>query len=258
MARVGGAVRSGAALARRGRGAGPRRECDSSRRCSSPACARTGSTAPSSPSACLCSRRDQEPAVFDEDGGVIRVRATIDALTGALRERIVFDEVLSVRATSPAPSRYAPAVGPPSTTALSCAPAGGRRRSRGGPDLPLPLRQAAHRPSHLRRARRASGAAGVPARFERRVRRRRRRGGYGDPLPGNAAFAVGLDDTPLHDDGSLIDAGGLTDDRRAHEPRTSPARYPACTRNRSTSATAGSPSCPGAPTASPCGRSAGC
>jgi sarcosine oxidase len=34
-------------------------------------------------------------------------------------------------------------------------------------------------------------------------------GGYADPLPGNAAYAVGLDDTPVHDDGSLIDANGL-------------------------------------------------
>jgi len=33
--------------------------------------------------------------------------------------------------------------------------------------------------------------------------------GYGDPLPGNAAYAVGVEDTPIHDDGSVIDAGGL-------------------------------------------------
>src|SRR5436305_10946914 len=38
-----------------------------------------------------------EAAVLDEDGGAIRTLSAIDALASALRGRIVFDEVLSVR-----------------------------------------------------------------------------------------------------------------------------------------------------------------
>ena len=33
--------------------------------------------------------------------------------------------------------------------------------------------------------------------------------GSADPLPGNAEYAVGLADTPVHEDGSMIDGGGL-------------------------------------------------
>jgi sarcosine oxidase len=39
-------------------------------------------------------------------------------------------------------------------------------------------------------------------------------GAYGDALPGNEAYAVGLDETPIHEDGSLLDAGGLSDAAR--------------------------------------------
>jgi sarcosine oxidase len=148
----------------------------------------------------------QEPAVLDEDGGVIRVRATIEALTGALRERLVFDEVLSVRPASSGTVE----VRTGGRTAehdrvVVCAGQGTAALARGA-GLPLPLRRAAHvrltyavrgeSPERLACLLDSSGAFGED-------------GGYGDPLPGNGAFAVGLDDTPLHDDGSLIDAGGL-------------------------------------------------
>jgi sarcosine oxidase len=36
-------------------------------------------------------------------------------------------------------------------------------------------------------------------------------GAYADPLPGYRAYAVGLDDTPVHEDGSLLDAGALAE-----------------------------------------------
>jgi sarcosine oxidase len=147
-----------------------------------------------------------EPAVLDEDGGAIRVRASIEALTAALRGRIVFDEVLSVQAT-PAGTAEVRAGG---TTAehgrvVICAGRGTAALARGA-GLPLPLRHAAHvrltfavrgeAPDRVACLLDSSGAFGEP-------------GAYGDPIPGNAAYAVGLDDTPLHDDGSLIDAGGL-------------------------------------------------
>ena len=144
--------------------------------------------------------------VFDEDGGVIRARASIEALIGALRERLVFDEVLSVRPT-PAGTVEVRAGGRTAEhgRVVVCAGRGTAALARGA-GLPLPIRQAAHvrltfavrgdpppRAACLLDSSRAFGEVGA----------------YGDPLPGNAAYAVGLDDTPLHDDGSVIDAGGL-------------------------------------------------
>jgi sarcosine oxidase len=148
----------------------------------------------------------EEPAVFDEDGGVIRVRATIEALTDELRQRFVFDEVLSVR---PTPSGTAEVRAGGKTAehdrVVVCAGQGTAALARGA-GLPLPLRHAAHvrltyavrgePPERLACLLDSSGAFGEE-------------GGYGDPLPGNAAFAVGLDDIPLHEDGSVIDTGGL-------------------------------------------------
>jgi sarcosine oxidase len=148
--------------------------------------------------------------VLDEDGGVIRTRASIDALTGALGERIVFDEVLSVRAT---PSGTVEVRAGGSTTehgrVVVCAGRGTAALARGA-GLPLPVRQAAHvrltypvrgeppvRLACLLDSRAASGEVSA----------------YADPLPGNASYAVGLDDgragISVNDDGSLMDAGGL-------------------------------------------------
>ncbi len=147
-----------------------------------------------------------EPAVFDEDGGAIRTRAAIDALTGALRERIQFDEVLSVRPTSAATVELrAGAVRAEHGRVVVCAGRGTPALARGA-GLPLPLRQAAHvrltyrahgdPPEQLACLLDSSGSFGEL-------------GAYADPLPGNRAYAVGLDDTPVHEDGSVIDATGL-------------------------------------------------
>ena len=148
------------------------------------------------------------PAVFDEDAGAIRTRAAIDALTGALRERLVFDEVLSVRATATGTVEVrAGAVRTEHARVVLCAGRGTAALARGA-GLPLPLRQAAHvrltyrvrgaPPERLACLLDSSGAFGEA-------------GAYADPLPGNDAYAVGLDDTPVHDDGSLIEAAGLQD-----------------------------------------------
>ena len=144
--------------------------------------------------------------VLDEDGGVIRTRASIDALTGALRERIVFDEVLSVRAT---PSGTVEVRAGGSTTehgrVVVCAGRGTTALARGA-GLPLPVRQAAH----VRLTYPVRGEP--PARLACLLDSRAASGevsAYADPLPGNGSYAVGLDDTPAHDDGSLMDAGGL-------------------------------------------------
>jgi sarcosine oxidase len=168
----------------------------------------------------------EEPAVLDEDGGVIRARASIEALSGALRERIVLDEVLSVRAT--AAGTVEVRTGGASSEhgrVVVCAGRGTAALARGA-GLPLPLRHAAHvrltyavrgdPPGRLACLLDASGAFGEA-------------GGYGDPLPGNEAYAVGLDDTPVHDDGSLIDAAGLAaiaDRTTAYVSRALPGVHP--------------------------------
>ena len=149
------------------------------------------------------------PAVLDEDGGAIRTRASIEALTAAIgRDRIVFDEVLEVR-PGPAGTGEVRAGGTRSEygRVVVCAGRGTAALARGA-GLPLPLRQAAHvrltyslrgenpTPERLACLLDSSGVFGEV-------------GTYADPLPGNTAYAVGLDDTPVHEDGSVIDAGGL-------------------------------------------------
>jgi sarcosine oxidase len=147
-----------------------------------------------------------EPVVLDEDGGVIRARAAIEALTAALRERIAFDEVLSVHATAAGTVEVrAGGVTAEHDRVVVCAGRGTAALARGA-GLPLPLRHAAtvrltfavrgEAPHRLACLLDSSDAFGEG-------------GGYGDPLPGNDSFAVGLGDTPVHDDGSLIDAAGL-------------------------------------------------
>ena len=145
-------------------------------------------------------------AVFDEDGGAIRVRASIEALSNALRSRITFDEVLLVR---PLPGGTVEVrTGGTSTEharVVLCAGRGTAALARGA-GHPLPLRQAAHvrltyavrgePPPRLACLLDTSGESDEPS-------------AYADPLPGNRAYAVGLDDTPVHDDGSVIEAGGL-------------------------------------------------
>jgi sarcosine oxidase len=147
-----------------------------------------------------------EPAVFDEDGGAIRTRATIDALTGALRERIVFDEVLSVRPTAAGTVEVRTGgARAEHARVVVCAGRGTAALARGA-GLPLPLRQAAH----VRLTYRVRGEP--PERLACLLDSSTAfadLGGYADPLPGNGTYAVGLDDTPVHDDGSLIDAAGL-------------------------------------------------
>jgi sarcosine oxidase len=148
------------------------------------------------------------PAVLDDDGGAIRAVAAIQALTAALRERFVFDEVLSVR---PLPGGTvevrAGGVTAGHDRVVVCAGRGTAALARGA-GLPLPLRQAAHvrltyrvrgePPDRLACLLDSSGDFGEA-------------GAYGDPLPGNDAYAVGVDDVPIHDDASMIEPDGLAD-----------------------------------------------
>jgi sarcosine oxidase len=147
-------------------------------------------------------------AMLDEDGGVLRVRAAIEALSGALRDALDFDEVLSVRPTpSGTVEVRAGGVTVEHGRVVLCAGAGTAALARGA-GLPLPVRHSAHvrlafrvrddPPEHLACLLDRSGAFGEPA-------------VYGDPLPGNSAYAVGLGETPAHEDGSLLEPAALAE-----------------------------------------------
>lgn len=149
------------------------------------------------------------PAVLDEDGGAIRTAASIKALIDAVgMSRIVFDEVLAIRPTAAGTAEVrAAGVRSEHARVVVCAGRGTAALARGA-GLPLPIRQAAHvrltyavrgkaePPERLACLLDGSGAFGEV-------------GAYADPLPGNAAYAVGLDDTPVHEDGSVIESDGL-------------------------------------------------
>lgn len=146
------------------------------------------------------------PAIFDEDGGVLRARAAIAALCNAVRDRLVFDEVLSVRTTAHDTVEVrAGGISTEHDRVVLCAGRGTAALARSA-GLPLPIRQAAHVRLTFRvrgrpPARLACVLDGSGAFAEGSV--------YGDPLPGNGAYAVGLGETVVREDGSLLDAAGF-------------------------------------------------
>jgi sarcosine oxidase len=146
------------------------------------------------------------PAILDEDGGVIRARSAIEALIGALRDSLVFDEVISVRAvTGTAVEVRAGGVTAEHGRVVVCAGRDTAALARGA-GLPLPIRQSAHvRLAYPLRGDAAARLAclrdGSSAFGEARV--------YGVPLPGNRVYAVGAGETAVHEDGSLLDPSGL-------------------------------------------------
>ena len=146
------------------------------------------------------------PALLDEEGGTIRTRAAIEALTAALAQRLVLDEVLSLRVTgADTVELRAAGVSREYARVVVCAGRGTVALARGA-GLPLPVRQTAHvrlsyalriePPRRLACLLDGSGEFGEPS-------------AYADPLPGNAAYAVGVDATWVNDDGSIVDPGGL-------------------------------------------------
>jgi glycine/D-amino acid oxidase-like deaminating enzyme len=122
----------------------------------------------------------RDRALLDEDGGVIRTRAAVGALVAALGDRIVADEVLAagadgvVRAGGGA-ARY--------DRVIVCA---GRDTSTLAGGLPVALS------THVRLTFPLRGPA--PDRLP--CLQDTVHGAYGDPLPGNDRFAVGLADDP--------------------------------------------------------------
>jgi sarcosine oxidase len=183
-------------------------------------------------------------AVLDEDGGVIRTRTAIAALRGAVaanearvtdapHDAFVFDEVLAVRPT--AAGTVEVRTGGATLEHARVVVCAGRRTAAlaRGAGLPLPVRQSVH--VRLTYPVRGEPPA-VLACLQDRSEAFGAAGAYGDPLPGNGAYAIGLGDSAVREDGSLIDTEGLagaaerTDAYVARalpglEPRPSGARH---------------------------------
>jgi sarcosine oxidase len=125
-----------------------------------------------------------EPAMLDPEGGVIRTRAAVAALVGALGDRIVVDEVVAVRADGEV------RVGGRTARHERVVVCAGRETATlaAGVGLDLPVRLS----THVRLTYPVRGAP--PPRLA--CLQDSRRGAYGDPLPGNERYAVGLGDDP--------------------------------------------------------------
>ncbi len=145
-------------------------------------------------------------ALLDEDGGVIRTRAAIAMLGDAVSDRLVFDEVLAVRPTANGMVQVRAGAGTAEyERVVVCAGRVTASLARGA-GLEVPVRQYAHvrlayavrgePPARLACLLEGSGAFGEPS-------------AYADPLPGNRLYAVGVDETPVHADGGLVDPEGL-------------------------------------------------
>ena len=154
----------------------------------------------------LARQTDSDELMLDEDGGVIRTRTAIEMLRSTVADRIVYDEVMSV---TPTPNgsvevRRGDAAAEHDQV-LVCAGIGTAGLAHGA-GIELPLRASLHvrlafalraaPPSRLACLLDASGASGETH-------------AYGDPLPGNGAYAVGVTEAAIHPDGGLIDPDGL-------------------------------------------------
>jgi sarcosine oxidase len=162
---------------------------------------------PSELSECLPQlARYEGPALLDEAGGALRVRAAIAALTAELGDDLVTDEVISVRPTGWGTVEVR-GVGTRAEHAkvVVCAGRGTARLARGaGLDLPLRFGAAARvtfdvvdHSEQLACLQDGSDAFGEV-------------GAYASAMPGNRRYAVGLGEpVGVRDDGSLLDPSHL-------------------------------------------------
>lgn len=149
------------------------------------------------------------PAMLDEEGGSIRTTATIAALAAAMGDRLVRDEVISVRPLGDGADGVEVRSGGRTDTydrVVVCAGRGTPALAR-TLGLSLPVTQAAHvrltfavrgeAPGVLSTLQDSSGVFGET-------------GVYAAAAPGNASYGVGLSQTtPARDDASLPVPGGL-------------------------------------------------
>lgn len=146
------------------------------------------------------------PAMLDESGGAIRVRAAIEALAGQIGDDLVADEVISVRPTGWGTVEVrAGGVRAEHASVVVCAGRGTPALAR-AVGLSLPVSLAAHarvtfdvrdESEQLACLQDGSGAFGEV-------------GTYAAPLPGNRRYAVGVaESVGVEDDGSFVDPASL-------------------------------------------------
>ena len=154
----------------------------------------------------LMAQADSDDLMVDEDGGVIRTRTAIEMLSAPVADRIVYDEVMSVRPTTSGTVEVRRGdAAAEHDQVLVCAGIGTTGLAR-GTGIQLPLRASLHvrlafalrstPPSRLACLLDASAASGESH-------------AYGDPLPGNRAYAVGVTEAAIHPDGGLVDPDSL-------------------------------------------------
>jgi sarcosine oxidase len=145
-------------------------------------------------------------ALLDEEGGVIRTRTAVEVLCAELGDHLVADEVLAVRPTAAGTAEVrAGGATAEHDRVIVCAGRDTAALARGA-GLDVPVRQLAHvrlafavreaPPARLACLLDGSGAFSEPS-------------AYADPLPGNALYAVGIDETPVHERGGLVAPDGL-------------------------------------------------
>jgi glycine/D-amino acid oxidase-like deaminating enzyme len=146
------------------------------------------------------------PAMLDETGGAIRVRAAIDSLAGQVGDRLVTGDVITVRPTGWGTVEVrAVGVRAEHSSVVVCAGRGTAALAR-AVGLALPVRLSAHaratfevrdRSDVLACLQDGSGEFGEV-------------GAYGAALPGNRGYAVGIaESVAANDDGSFVDPAGL-------------------------------------------------
>lgn len=148
------------------------------------------------------------PAMLDERGGSIRTTSVVQALVAALGDRLVRDEVLSVRPDDGEVEVRSSGTAHRYDRVAVCAGRGTAHLAR-TLGLSLPVQDGAHvrltfelrgePPTTLATLQDSSGVFGET-------------GVYAAAVPGNTAYAVGLSETTrARDDASLPDAGELAD-----------------------------------------------
>jgi sarcosine oxidase len=165
------------------------------------------------------------PAVLDEDGGVIRTRAALAALAGSLGDALVAEEAMALRAMPHGTVEVRTAARVVEHGSVVVCAGRGTRRLAAAAGLALPVAEAAH--VRLTFAVRGTTA---PARLACLLDGREDPSAYGDPMPGNREFAVGLGDVPVHTGGGLLDPGAfqaMGDRVAAYVERALPGLSPA-------------------------------
>jgi sarcosine oxidase len=126
------------------------------------------------------------PGLVDPGGGVIRTRAAVAALAGALGDAIVADEVLAVRPAGERVEVRAGGLTAEHDRVVVCAGRGTAELARGA-GVEIPVEESVH--ARLTFPLRGAPPPRLACLIDTAA------GSYGDPLPGNDRYAIGIGDT---------------------------------------------------------------